>query len=171
MRDQFTRAAEKGPTSAGKITIGEVSADDAARINAALRANGVDADVSGYRHEADAYSARHAFTQHGDAAREAARGQEAVTAEDWAKLPEILAAPDKIEYVGRTKTTGLHAIAVSKQMNGETFVIQEVRTGRKTLAVTTMYKSRAAVGRRRDDRCPPKGTPLFTSETTPAPEI
>jgi hypothetical protein len=42
------------------------------------------------------YAPRHILKEHGDAPTEAARGQRAPTAEDYARIPEIISAPDRI---------------------------------------------------------------------------
>jgi len=42
------------------------------------------------------YAPRHILKEHGDAPTEAARGQRAPIAEDYARIPEIISAPDRI---------------------------------------------------------------------------
>jgi hypothetical protein len=42
------------------------------------------------------YAPRHILKEHGDASTEAARGQRAPTAEDYARIQEIISAPDRI---------------------------------------------------------------------------
>jgi hypothetical protein len=42
------------------------------------------------------YAPRHILKEHGDASTEAARGQRVPTAEDYARIPAIIAAPDRI---------------------------------------------------------------------------
>jgi len=42
------------------------------------------------------YALRHILKEHGDAPAEAARGQRAPTAEDYARIPKIISAPDRI---------------------------------------------------------------------------
>jgi hypothetical protein len=139
LRDMFTRAVQGPPAEAGKLELGPVTAEGAARINAVLQRAGIDADVTGYRHEVDAYATRHAVKQHADPDREVPRGQSAITAEDWAMIPDVLATPDRVDYAGRTGV-GREGISVLKRINGHMLVIEEVRTGRQTLAVTSVWK-------------------------------
>ncbi len=53
-------------------------------------------DVSGYTAILPGDSVQHIFNHHGDTESEAARGQRAVTAEDIALIPQVLASPDKV---------------------------------------------------------------------------
>lgn len=158
LREMFARVMASPPAEPGKLTLGEVTPEGAARINAALRAAGVEADVTGYRHEVDAYAARHAVKQHGNPDSESARGQIALTAEDWAMIPDVLAAPDRVDYAGRTGI-GREGISVLKRINGHMLVIEEVRTGRGTLAVTSVWKYKTGDGGVPGRPDAPDGTP------------
>ena len=73
-------------------------------------------------------------------------------------------------------TGRLHAIAVSKQLNGHVLVVKKVRTGRKTLAVKSMRKYKGGGSNGGGGEVPggqmlPKELPTPTSGTTPATEI
>lgn len=103
----------------------------------AFRKGGV--DVSGYTHIIDNYAVRHTLKNHGDASRELARGQLPVTADDLAKLPEIIRNPDSVDYAGKTDQ-GRHAVIYRKQVNGHVLTVEEARTGRKQLAFVSMRK-------------------------------
>lgn len=112
---------------------------EAERLSALIRS-----DVSGFVHGADEAAIRHILRQHGDSATEEARGQIAVTRDDFARLPEITnpATADGVDDGGLTND-GLPTIKYSKRYNGYTYVVEEVRDGRQRLALKTMWKVRA----------------------------
>ena len=82
----------------------------------------------------------HAFTQHGDTAREEARGQVTITGEDFARLPEVLGNPDRVVLSSKKTRKGLDAFIFEKKVDGTILVVEEVRTGQNTLAFRTMHK-------------------------------
>jgi hypothetical protein len=138
LREAYEAATQGSPSEPKTIELGEVTAEGAARINKVFRDAGRDLDVTGFRHTVDAYAVRHVFKGHGNAAAERGRGQVPITADDWANIPDIISNPDAIQY-GRT-SQGLDAIVSSKRVNGTVFYVAQVRTGRRTLAATTMWK-------------------------------
>lgn len=77
--------------------------------------------------------------KHGKARAEAARGQIAVTPDDFKLIPQIVSAPDGIDRVG-VSGIGRALIRHTKRIGDAYYVVEEVRTGRKTLALETMYK-------------------------------
>jgi hypothetical protein len=137
--ESYVQVARKGPGSKQFIRLGPVTAEGVARINAIFAKEGIDIDVTGYLHEVDAYAARHTIKGHGSKMAEAARRQLPVTAKDWALIPDILAAPDHIAYLGRADNGG-EIIVVGKQVNGHVLYLAVARTGRRTLAAHTMEK-------------------------------
>lgn len=95
-------------------------------------------DITGWVHSIDEAGVRHILKKHGNEKVENQRGQRAVTKEDITKLPEILLAFDSIEYTGKNEE-GNECFLIKKQINGEVHCIQEIRKGRKKLAVKTMW--------------------------------
>jgi len=134
LRNQFERAMVLEPRPSDFVIIGNVSADGAARINAALNKAGHEVDVTGFQHTVTAFGSRHVLNRHGTQTRDPLP----ITAEDWARIPDILAAPDSI--TGTTTRLRLPGIIYEKRINGYIVYVEEVRTGRKTLTATTMYK-------------------------------
>ena len=111
-----------------------------AKVNQALKDAGSAADVSGYSHQVDAHAARHVSSEHGDAAKEAPRGQRPVGPDDWARIPEIVANPDHVAVVGTT-ARGQEVIGFWKrEPNGMTLYVEEVRKGAKVLAANSMRR-------------------------------
>ena len=95
--------------------------------------------VAGYDFALDAYSVRHVQDKHGTASTESSRGQRAVTADDFSKLPEVLNAPDKIIDGGKTEQ-GRDTLQYIKNIDGATYnAVYEIRTGRKMLVLLTFW--------------------------------
>lgn len=136
LKQSFTEAASREPQRR-MLLLGRVTADGAASINAVLKAAGHDIDVSGFMHTADEYAARHTFKEHGNQAIEAARGNIAITADDWGRIPDILAAPDRVEYAGLNKIKN-PVIRFTKFDGEQTYYVEEVLKGRSRLAAATL---------------------------------
>ena len=92
------------------------------------------------KHTVDLFAVRHALNRHADASQEAARGQLAITADDVAALPEIIAHADALALGAKTRV-GLPAVGRIKRMpDGTVLYLEESRSGRNTLAMTSMRK-------------------------------
>lgn len=97
-------------------------------------------DVAGYSAIVDNYAVRHTLRQHGNAAAERKRGQLPVEQEDFGLLPLILAEPDTLHADGLTRQ-GRAALVYTKVIGGVGYwLAQELRTGRKQLALVSMRK-------------------------------
>jgi hypothetical protein len=95
-------------------------------------------DVSGYSHVIDSSAVRHVLNRHGSVS-ELQKGQLPVTKEDFAQLPNIVTNPDAVQYAGKTKI-GRDAVQYLKRVGNDVVVVEEARTGRKQLALTSMWK-------------------------------
>jgi len=117
------------------VTYREIDEAEAARIR---EATGL--DVAGYSHSVDQYAVEHILKKHGS--EEVVSGDEIpVTREDIARIPEITSDPDELVRVGKTNHE-LDGIRYKKRVNGYIFFVEEVRTAKKRLAATTMWKVR-----------------------------
>jgi hypothetical protein len=141
LRDMFESVSREPPKDNKIVDLGMITPEGAARLNGLLRDAGIETDVAGFRHTVDSYSARHSLTRHGNVATENPRGGLPVTPNDWAMIPSVLSSPDSIRVVGQTRH-GLDAIGYWKRVDGLIYYIEEVRTGRRTLAAVTMQKFR-----------------------------
>lgn len=109
----------------------------------------------GFTHVVDVSALRHAIKEHGNPATEIPRGQLPITAEDLARIPEVIRDHDAVVHAGKNKI-GRDVIRYEKTLNTETvMVVEEVRAKRNHLAFQTMYKKKAT------DAAPPS----LTSET------
>lgn len=97
-------------------------------------------DVAGYVHTLTDSDLLHILKRHGEG-HEEWPGQEPIGRDDLLRLPEIVRDFDR---AWRTDRPGAPvALWVSKRINGTVFVLQEVRTGRKKLAIKTLWKRKA----------------------------
>ena len=95
-------------------------------------------DVSGYTRIIDVYGVKHTFIQHGNPTTEAKRGQIAVTKEDFLLIPQIVLT-ENIIYSGKNKI-GKDCLLYEAIINDIFYYVEEIREGRKELAMTTLYK-------------------------------
>jgi hypothetical protein len=96
-------------------------------------------DVRGYSHAASNQGMRHALKQHGDAVREAARGQKAVTPADFTRLTEIIKAGTY--HPTAQRTFGPRRIEIRAEVEGERYVyVAEARSRQRRLDMVTLWK-------------------------------
>jgi len=143
-----------------EIKYATIGSDEAARLR---EVTGF--DLSGYQHSIDNLAIRHIDSQHGNPAIEEPRGQIAITRDDIAKIPEIVANPDKVTALKtHQKRDG---VGYTKQVNGETFYVEEIRTGKKLLSAVSMRKLKAGA-----TNAPPSlESKSATSETLPDQDV
>lgn len=97
-------------------------------------------DVEGYTHTVVDGDLQHAINRHGEG-NETRSDQIPLTAKELERIPDVVSSPDIIGLGGRTNNTGLQTVVSMKTMeNGVTYVVEEIRTGRKKLAFHTAYK-------------------------------
>jgi hypothetical protein len=116
------------------LDYGDISDTSVKRI-----ADNAGIDVTGYKQILDAQAYRKISRKHGDAEAELSRGQMPLTTEDFARIPEIV---DKAQIIERSEMkSGQPGINFTARLeDGTTFLVQEVRSGRKALAPKTMFK-------------------------------
>ena len=96
-------------------------------------------DVTGYTAILPGDSVQHIFKRHGDVLTEDARGQKAVTAEDIALIPQVIASPDNVSLSGESDALGRPVLLISKQI-GDTYVTaQAVTDGRHALTTNSLW--------------------------------
>jgi len=115
-------------------TLGLVTTRDIERIKELIGQ-----DVTGWDYALDASTVGHIARGHGETEAEATRGQRAATAQDYARLPEILAAPDEVTD-GGTSRVGRRVVRISRVIEGERHTAAlELRGKRKTLALVSLW--------------------------------
>jgi hypothetical protein len=101
-------------------------------------------NIAGFSHAVDLYAVRHTLNQHGDEAKEASRGQIAVTSADIELIPDAVLFPDAVIY-GAKNNRGQDLIASIRVLDdGSLLVVEEVRTGQRSLALASVRKVPAA---------------------------
>ena len=100
--------------------------------------------TASFTHTADLSAVRHALNSQGNAKRELARGQVPITDAEIAQIPEIVSKPDTY-ILGAKSKIGRELIGyVEVLSDGTTLYIEEVRTGKDRLAMTSIRKYPAA---------------------------
>ncbi|WP_233707989.1 PBECR3 domain-containing polyvalent protein, partial [Helicobacter bizzozeronii] len=114
-----------------RLVVSSVEATEAQELGQALKFKGKRELVR----EIDAHQVLHTLKQHGDANKEASRGQIAVTLEDIAHYQEYLKNPD---FKHIQEESG--RIVYAKQINGYAVVIEEALSGQDKLRFFDMWK-------------------------------
>lgn len=118
-------------------TLGLLTTGQARRVGELL-----ERDATGFDFSIGRDAPLHIRGSHGDAAAEAARGQRAVVAADYAYLPQIVNEPDDIIPAG-SSGVGHPVVRFIKEISGEVYTAAfELRAGRKTLALQSFWIGR-----------------------------
>jgi hypothetical protein len=96
-------------------------------------------NVNGYNIVIDSYAILHTIKQHGDKKTEEERGQVAVNKSDLLLIPKIIFYPDLIIKSQYKNKRGMNVIKYIKQFKNKYYVLEEIRTGSKVIALNTMY--------------------------------
>lgn len=117
------------------FTLGLLTSPQAARVQALKSV-----DVARFDYTLDRFGPQHVRDHHGNEAIEARRGQRAVSASDYARLPAVLNTPDAIEDAGSSKSTSRPLVLYRKRFGSEELVaVFELRKQRRMLALETLY--------------------------------
>lgn len=123
-----------------KLYLGKVTDAARQRISDLL---GYDVTSENYIITSD--GVKHVFDQHGDAGKEAARGNIPLTDDIIEKLPEVLANPDSIDLGHQESRGDRSGIVFQKAFpNGTIVYIQFDNSGRGTIEGKTIYAKKAA---------------------------
>ncbi|PZQ18943.1 MAG: phage portal protein [Ancylobacter novellus] len=96
-------------------------------------------DVKGFRHAAGNQAMRHVLAKHGNPATERARGQIAVTAADFARLPEIVRHGRLV--AAKQRPFGPRRIHLVATLQGvEHNYVGEIRSGKRRIDMVSMWK-------------------------------
>lgn len=132
-----------------KLYLGKVTDAARQRISDLL---GYDVTSENYIITSD--GVKHVFDQHGDAGKEAARGNIPLTDDIIEKLPEVLANPDSIDLGHQESRGDRSGIVFQKAFpNGTIVYIQFDNSGRGTIEGKTIYAKKAATSSGGECRC------------------
>lgn len=104
---------------------------------------GIEVDET-WVHSFESSAVSHNQKHHGSQGAEDARGQVAITADDYSRIPDILDGYDRVsKSANRTKGTENEVIIYEKEFeDGYVYYLEEKRDSRKSLAFHTMYKKK-----------------------------
>lgn len=103
-------------------------------------------DLAGFERILDNYGIRHTMKQHGTPAAEAARGQIAVSLDDFGLIPLITSAPDTVSHDGKNKI-GRDVLVFTKLIDGIGYRhVEEIRGKKKLVATDSMRKKKGPWG-------------------------
>ena len=94
-------------------------------------------DLTNYVFTIDVYAVRHIMRSHGNKLKEEARGQKAITVDDFNLLYTIVSQPDTVFYDGLNRI-GREVLQFQKRVDDLHVILKEVRTGKKQLALNSM---------------------------------
>lgn len=119
------------------------------------RKKGIDNVTERFVHSIDNSSIRHKVKRHGGDNRT----QEPLSKEEWHNILDVIENFDRVDK--QKSRSGLDVIVYQKKYDdGTIFYVEEIRTGRESLALTTAYKKRGDSSGLMEHALPP------TSETT-----
>lgn len=125
---------------AAKVDYADVTEAEAAKIQAMTGRN-----VRGYKHQLDRQGLAHIEKRHGVGGERQA-DQSPITKEDYAKIPDIITHPDKIE-AGKS-ARGLPTIKYTKKIGSDHMFVEEEWSGKQRLVAKTFWKKKGALGNR-----------------------
>jgi len=124
---------KNSPNEHIKINVGKVSN----RLISEGKLNGF--DFSDYIHNLDVSGLRHALKHHGKN-NEKINTQIPIDDNDLKQIPRILYDYDSVTF-GTKDSKGTDIVKYKKQLlNCEIIYLEEIRTGKKTLTIKSMYK-------------------------------
>jgi hypothetical protein len=95
-------------------------------------------NIKGYQRVIDVYGIKHALRQHGNKQTEEKRGQIAITKDDFLLIPQILMSENVI-WAGKNRI-GKDCLLYEAVIDDVFYYVEEIRSGRKELALNTLYK-------------------------------
>lgn len=117
--------------------IGKVDVSEGKKI---FNSTGI--DVTDYERVIDNSAIIHILKRHTNEKIELTRNQQIITQADFLIIPYVLKNFDKV-FEGDITKSNLRTLVYEKRINGTLIYIEEIRTGRKKLALKSMWKEKA----------------------------
>ena len=133
----FVRRALSDKTNVDRAYLGKVPASTAQMV---MQETGV--NIADYNAVLPSDNVRHIIKNHGDPLIEQARGQSAVSGEDIAAIPEILANPDRVYVSDKADTRNRPVLVFEKQIGDNFVTMQAVSDGTHSIQTDTLYKQK-----------------------------
>ena len=94
-------------------------------------------DLKGYKHVIETSGVRHSEKRHGTQSND----RLPLSIEDYLLIPYIIRNRDKVEIsTTKTKRHNMEVLVYEKLIGMSYYYVEEIRTGRKSLAFHTLYK-------------------------------
>ena len=94
-------------------------------------------DLKGYKHVIETSGIRHSINRHGKQSKD----REPLSIEDYLLVPFIIRNRDRVHISTTvTKQHETKVLVYEKQIGLDYYYVEEIRTGRKSLAFQTLYK-------------------------------
>ena len=94
-------------------------------------------DLTGYKHVIETSGVQHAEKRHGKQSND----RTPLTLEDYLLVPYIIKTRDKISIsTSKTRQRESTVLVYEKQIDFDFYYVEEIRTGKKSLAFQTIYK-------------------------------
>jgi hypothetical protein len=120
-----------------KFSLGKLSAEEVVQLQ-----NETGFDLTDFERIIDNYAIQHVFEKHGNPKKEELRGQIAIETEDFEKITAIVTQLEKTE-MGEKSRTGRDLIKFFKTEICRYVYVEEIRNGKKQLALQAFYKQKA----------------------------
>lgn len=109
------------------------------KLEEAIISDNFKIELTNYVHFISTNEIRHTFKRHGEASND----RNPVTAADFLLIPVIHSTFDRIVLGGITKKTKNQCVIYEKRIGDIYYCVEEIRTGRKKLAFSTLYKRKS----------------------------
>jgi phage-related protein (TIGR01555 family) len=120
-----------------RTSLGTVSSRNAAKVKTLT---GV--DIAGHERVLETSDIRHVLKNHGSEAREAARGQRAISNADLARIPKIVERAHSIRAIGEAGRRKLQRLEYTASIDGHEYqYVEEIRPNAQIVALKSMRKS------------------------------
>ena len=94
-------------------------------------------DLTGYKHVIETSGIQHSENRHGKQSKD----REPLSLEDYLLVPFIIRNRDKIHIsTSKSKLHEMNLLVYEKQIGLNYYYVEEIRTGKKSLAFQTLYK-------------------------------
>ena len=94
-------------------------------------------DLKGYKHVIETSGIQHSEKRHGKQSKD----REPLSIEDYLLVPFIIRNRDKVSIsTTKSKRHDMHLLVYEKQIGVNYYYVEEVRTGKRSLAFQTLYK-------------------------------
>ena len=94
-------------------------------------------DLKGYKHVIETSGIQHSENRHGKQSND----REPLSIEDYLLVPFIIRNRDKVSIsTSKSKRHDMHLLVYEKQIGLNYYYVEEIRTGKRSLAFQTLYK-------------------------------